>query len=83
TVLFGHGIWFGLLSWKLLGFRADDSGGMKAFRRFQSGLPMPNCAVYTVEQLSPRKWQLQGEEVIAQRIATASCDDVLARDPLG
>lgn len=44
---------------------------MKAFRRFQTGLPMPNCAVYTAEPLSPEKWQLQGEEVIARRIATA------------
>ena len=34
TVLFGHGIWFGLLYWKLLGFSADDSARMRAFRRF-------------------------------------------------
>jgi len=46
SVLVGHGIWFGLLFWKLLGFTADDSAGMRAFRRFQTGLPMPNCAVY-------------------------------------
>ena len=31
TVMFGHGMWFGLLVWKLLGFNAVDSLGMKAF----------------------------------------------------
>ena len=45
-VLFGHGIWFGLLAWRLLWFGASDSHGMKGFRGFQLGLPMPNCAVY-------------------------------------
>lgn len=46
TGLFGHGSWFGLLVWKLLGFRAEGAAGMQAFRRFQRGMPMPNCAVY-------------------------------------
>ncbi len=50
TVLFGHGIGFALLSWKLRGFSADDATGMREFRRFQSALPMPNCAVYGLEQ---------------------------------
>jgi broad specificity phosphatase PhoE len=42
TVAFGHGMWMALLLWKLLGFSAEDSVGMQAFRRFQIGLPMPN-----------------------------------------
>ena len=50
SLLFGHGIWIGLLAWRLLGFRAETSADMSAFRRFQSGLPMPNTAV----------WQLSG-----------------------
>ena len=71
TVLFGHGIWFGLLYWKLLGFSAEDSAGMATFRRFQRGLPMPNCAVYEVEQAAPGKWSLHAEEALMQRLAAA------------
>lgn len=69
-VLFGHGIWFGLLFWKLLGFSADDSQGMKAFRRFQSGLPMPNCAVYVLEDAGATKWRVQADEDTMRRLAT-------------
>ncbi len=71
TVLFGHGIWFGLLSWKLLGFRADDAVGMREFRRFQSGLPMPNCTVYALEPGAPGKWCLQAREELMRKMATA------------
>ena len=53
TVLFGHGIWFALLTWKLLGFNARQHQGMQAFRRFRSGFPMPNTAVYRLESFSP------------------------------
>ena len=59
TVLFGHGIWFALLCWKLQGFGADDSTGMLEFRRFQRALPMPNCAVYGLEQKAKGEWRLQ------------------------
>ncbi len=69
TVAFGHGMWTALLLWKLLGFSAEDSIGMRAFRRFQQGLPMPNCAVYTVEQMASGRWSLQGLEAIMRRIA--------------
>ena len=51
AVMFGHGMWMGLLVWKLLGFRSNDSQGMKAFRRFQLGLPMPNGAVYRLREV--------------------------------
>lgn len=50
SLLFGHGIWIGLLAWRLLGFQAATSEQMSAFRRFQTALPMPNTAV----------WQLSG-----------------------
>ena len=69
-VLFGHGIWFGLLCWKLLGFSADDSQGMKAFRRFQSNLPMPNCAVYILEDAGATKWRLEVDEGTMRKLAT-------------
>ena len=69
-VLFGHGIWFGLLCWKLLGFSVDDSQGMKAFRRFQSGLPMPNGAVYMLEDDGAAKWRIQADEFAMRKLAT-------------
>ncbi len=46
TMVFGHGIWIGLLVWLSLGFTCQSDSDMKAFRRFQLGLPMPNCAAY-------------------------------------
>lgn len=73
SVLFGHGIWFGMLTWKLLGFNARDSQGMKAFRRFQMGLPMPNCAVYTLDSPAPGHWRARvNEEVMHTILALAS-----------
>lgn len=68
SVLFGHGIWFGMLTWKLLGFNARDSHGMKAFRRFQMGLPMPNCAVYTLDSSAPGHWRARVNEDVMHRI---------------
>ena len=58
SLLFGHGIWIGLLAWRLLGFRAETSADMSTFRRFQSGLPMPNTAV----------WILQGDSADTLRL---------------
>jgi|SRR5664279_1747725 len=70
TVLFGHGIWFALLCWKLWGFSVDDATGMREFRRFQRALPMPNCAVYGLEQSARGQWCLQAQEALMWRIAT-------------
>jgi len=56
AVAFGHGIWIGMLFWQLIGFATQDSADMKAFRRFQLGLPMPNCAVYRVEEVADGRW---------------------------
>lgn len=50
SLLFGHGIWIGMLAWKLMGFCARSSADMRAFRAFQTALPMPNAAI----------WQLHG-----------------------
>ena len=68
-VLFGHGIWFGLLCWKLLGFSAADSQGMKAFRRFQTGLPMSNGAVYVLEGSRTRRWSWYADEWAMRQVA--------------
>jgi alpha-ribazole phosphatase len=64
AVLFGHGLWFGMLSWKLLGFRRRDGLGMKTFRRFQQGLPMPNGAVYHLLGANGTGWRIQADETI-------------------
>ena len=48
TVIFGHGMWFGMLCWQILGFDFFDSWAMRAFRRYQSNMPMPNCFSYQI-----------------------------------
>ena len=68
TVLFGHGMWFGLLCWKLLGFSAQNAEGMRAFRRFQMALPLPNGAVYTLEQTNSGGWHLQADEQLMRQL---------------
>ncbi|MGI4869575.1 MAG: histidine phosphatase family protein [Janthinobacterium lividum] len=69
AVLFGHGMWLGHLAWQLLGFPSSDSLGMKAFRRFQGGLPMPNCAVYHLQELAPGQWRVQANEALLRELA--------------
>jgi broad specificity phosphatase PhoE len=71
TVLFGHGIWFALLTWKLLGFNARHHQGMQAFRRFRSGFPMPNTAVYRLESFAPGRWRVQADEVTMNKVLAA------------
>lgn len=57
TLLFTHGMWLAFLVWRLQGADARiDRAGMRAFRRFQLALPMPNCAVYVVEQPPGGAW---------------------------
>lgn len=68
TIVFGHGMWLGLLIWGLLGFTAKDSQGMKNFRRFQLGLPMPNGAVYKLHQVAPSKWTVQADEAVMRHM---------------
>lgn len=65
TIVFGHGIWFGLLLWTLLGYSAEDARGMCRFRRFQLGLPMPNCAVFTLTGAG-RAWSVQANEAASR-----------------
>ncbi|MGH8447583.1 MAG: histidine phosphatase family protein [Solimonas sp.] len=68
TVVFGHGIWFGLLLWHLLGYNAGDAQDMRSFRRFQQGLPMPNCALFHITG-NGSHWSVRTEVSAAQRIA--------------
>jgi alpha-ribazole phosphatase len=66
TVIFGHGIWFGLLLWRLLGYSVIDSNSLRAFRRFQLGLPMPNCAIYYLTQIGSNQWAVRADEAMMQ-----------------
>lgn len=70
-VVFGHGMWIGLMLWKLAGFGVVDSRDMKAFRRFQLGLPMPNCAVYNLESVGAHRWLWQFDDQIARELREA------------
>ena len=70
TIVFGHGMWIGMLIWKLLGFSSSDCLGMKTFRRFQMGLPMPNCAVYYFRENASGHWSVRADETIMRQIQT-------------
>lgn len=64
TVVFSHGIWMGLLAWWAIGFECCNDEDMKSFRRFQIGLPMPNCAVYQVIHHGTGAWQIQAHQAM-------------------
>ena len=68
TVIFGHGIWFGMLCWRLLGFAAHDQHGMLAFRRFQSGLPLLNCLTYVLQSQGEDRWSFQVHQGLLNRL---------------
>jgi alpha-ribazole phosphatase len=72
TVIFVHGIWFGLLVWKLMGFDVTDSQTMKAFRRFQSGLPLCNGATYKLQSETWDTWSAQAIQELFMAVNTLS-----------
>jgi alpha-ribazole phosphatase len=59
TVVFGHGMWMGFLVWRCLGFECNSNEQMSLFRKFQTGLPMHNCAIYKFSTNDGENWQLQ------------------------
>ena len=69
AVIVGHGIWFGLLHWLLLGYGANDAGDMDAFRRFQQALPMPNCAAFTLTHAGAKRWSIQANIGLMRKMA--------------
>lgn len=76
AVLFGHGMWIGMLIWKLLGFSATDSVGMKSFRSFQLGLTMPNGAVYHLQENASGHWHAQVDESIMRKMMGMTLNQV-------
>lgn len=71
TVIFGHGMWFGMLAWQLLGFGFSDSWSMRAFRRYQTGMPMPNCFSYDLQRQASGEWLIRANtEIISKMYET-------------
>ena len=63
SVLFGHGTWLALMIWRIMGFDAQSSNDMQDFRGVQLGLPMPNCAIYRLQESLPNHWQVKVDAV--------------------
>lgn len=74
TIIFGHGIWFALLLWRLLGYTVNDAADMRSFRNFQLGLPMPNCAVFTLNEVDRGHWNFRANSSIARLISSVRVD---------
>lgn len=51
SVFFGHGIWVGLLAWRLLGLSVKTNADMQKFRQFQTALPMYNTVIYRLDMI--------------------------------
>jgi alpha-ribazole phosphatase len=67
TVVFGHGIWLGLLAWKLQGNRVTDGQSIRAFRQFQTSLPMHNGVIYNFGRAGNRAWRYSVLEAVKSR----------------
>ncbi len=57
-------MWFAMMVWQLQGFGFDNTISMRAFRRFQLGLPMPNCGIYTLTSQGKDAWAVKFQEDI-------------------
>ncbi|CAM4086569.1 histidine phosphatase family protein [Psychrobacter arenosus] len=63
SVFFGHGIWLGLLAWRLLGIDIQDNTDMRRFRQFQTAMPMYNTVVYRLDISDDGVMQLQAVRI--------------------
>lgn len=59
NLFFGHGIWIGLLSWRLMGCKIENNQDMRKFRQYQTALPMFNTVVYKLSISNTGIKQLQ------------------------
>ena len=50
SLLFTHGIWIGMLAWKLLGFDVRTRQDMQQFRQFQTAMNMKNTISFANRQ---------------------------------
>ena len=56
TVIFGHGMWFGMLCWRLGGNQVRNSRDMKAFHSFRQDMAIGNCAIYLLTASGGDRW---------------------------
>ena len=68
TVVFGHGIWIAMLCWQVWGFDWRAEGGMRRFKRFQLGWPMPNGATYHLQRTGESPWAVVADEGVMARM---------------
>lgn len=59
SLCFGHGMWIGLLAYRLLGFTVNSSADIQKFRQIQTAMPMYNTVVYRLDISSDGVMQLQ------------------------
>jgi alpha-ribazole phosphatase len=71
SVIFGHGTWFGLMLWKMLGYDARTPEAMSTFRRFQQNMPLPNCAVFSLVHSPGGHWSVKANPAIPNALPSA------------
>ena len=71
TVAFGHGTWIAMLIWLLLGFDPLQEHGMRRFRSFQQGLPMPNASIWHIQGNGSGTWCAQVQEDNIRTVMTS------------
>ncbi|MBE9590374.1 histidine phosphatase family protein [Moraxella sp. K127] len=49
TLFFGHGIWLGLLAYRLMNLPVRDNADIRRFRAFQTAMPMHNTVLYRLD----------------------------------
>ena len=59
SLFFGHGLWIGLLAWRLLDCEITNNADMQKFLQFQMALPMCNTVVYHLMLSDENILQLQ------------------------
>lgn len=66
SLFFGHGIWIALLAWRLLGCPIETTLDIKAFRQFQTALPLDNTVIYKLSISQDGVKQLQKFDIFSQ-----------------
>lgn len=69
-VCFGHGMWFGMMIWQLMGYAFETPLAMQAFRRFQIGVPLPNTMVYELFGHDGQNWHIKFHSDLVMKILT-------------
>ena len=71
SVIFGHGTWFGLMLWRMLGYDASTPEKMRTFRRFPQNMPTPNCAVFSLVHSAGGHWSVKARPEIPNALQIA------------